>query len=898
MPSEDITREQYLASGTLRGNAFGDFEALTLGATYVSELVTIGVTALVPSAIDYPFTRYTPPKKPASAKPDRVYLRREADRLLPVAAEEWKQANRLTTSAHRLEAGEQALFAALALGVHIGVVSGGSTTEYVDVQASTAAGELRYFDETRDLNPGVLSNLLAGDAGVVRDPKPLAESVWQTIWHATKAEPKECLLTFVEIFVILKFLSDNLPSARLPADYSFYRLIEDPAKFYERTGKTATEYYVTDIRPRIKTLFPDNVMTRDEHVPEIFGLKTLVSKTSVINGFAFLRSSQESLVSFDRTFREILDAFQAFGPLTAIDPEFKLRLYETFLRKSARQQRLGQFFTPRNIVRPMVRMARLDLLPDGAVVLDPAAGVGGFLLEPLLFEDSLPGNVQFKNGQPQRRIRTVGVDIDADLHILAKANALLHLAEAVRSPATSTAGLNAALADTFALMNENETLGALLNPPRDAVDVVLTNPPYVTQGSAIYRSELKEVKGTRNGLDLREYYEGSGLGVESLFLRYISGALKPGGRAFVIVPLGMLNRTETGPKANLLRECNLLGSIQLPRNAFFNTAQPTYILILEKRHTSVDERPPVFCGIARSTGETLDYERVPTPDDNDLMDIAELFIRHSSGEDVESPVVRVVPAIEFTENERWDVPRFWTDADLVDLGERAPAVPRLTFIEELTSTLATLHEDLTAAHEEFKALTSWSHRRDPAQRRDARQGPVRQPSDQRPGQGAPRRRPRLLLLHGRQERQGARRRRLARRTRDPLARCGVGHRQRQRRQRRRHRVHPREGLPAHRRRHRRHPGPSRHRRRLPRRGPREQRRSRRLPLRGEAVRPPGPRALGAPAHPGRRHLRHRAAAPHRRRRQAPRHHPAAPHRGRQVQPIREDLLMGPDEAGR
>lgn len=418
MPSEDITREQYLASGSLRGNPFGDFEVLSLGATYVSELVTTGVTALVPAAIDYPFERYKPPKKPGAAKPDRVYVRREGDRLLPVAAEEWKQANKLTTAAHHQEAGEQALFAALALGVHIGVVSGGTATKYVDVQA------------------------------------------------------------------------------------------------------------------------------------------------------------------------------------------------------------------------------------------------------------------------------------------------LLHLAEAVRSPATSTAGLNAALADTFALMNENETLGSLLNPPRDAVDVILTNPPYVTQGSAIYRSELKDVKGARNGVDLREYYEGSGLGVESLFLRYISGALKPGGRAFVIVPLGLLNRTETGPKANLLRECNLLGSIQLPRNAFFNTAQPTYILVLEKRHTSVDERPPVFCGIARSTGETLDYERVPTPDVNDLMDIAELFIEHLAGNHVDSPVVRVAPPSEFTENERWDVPRFWTDSDLVDLGERAPAVPRLTFIEELTSTLATLQEDLAAAHEEFRALTS------------------------------------------------------------------------------------------------------------------------------------------------------------------------------------------------
>ncbi len=706
MPSEDLTRERYLSSGTLRGSTYGPYELLNLGATSVSELVSVGMTALVPTSIDFPFTRYNPPQRPGAAKPDRVYLRREGDRVFPVAAEEWKRPSELRTPEQRLAAAEQALFAALALGVHVGIVSGGQRTEYVDVQASAAAGELRYFDERRDLNPGVLSNLLAGDAGVARDPKPLAETVWQIIWHATKAEPKECLLTFVEIFM-LKFLSDNLPGSKLPQDYSFYRLTEPPDLFFERTGKTSIEYYVSDIRPRIKTLFPDNVLAQDEVVPELFGLRTIVSKTSVINGFAFLRSSQESLASFDRTFRQILDAFQAFGPLTAIDPEFKLRLYETFLRRSARQQRLGQFFTPRNIVRPMIRMAQLNRLPDGAVVLDPAAGVGGFLLEPLLFEDALPENVTFTSGLPRRRVRTIGVDIDADLHILGKANALLHLAEAVRNPATSTEGLNTALADTLVLMNENETLGSLFNPPRDAVDVVLTNPPYVTQGSAIYRSELREVVGLKNGVDLREYYEGSGLGVESLFMRYISGALKPGGRAFVIVPLGFLNRTEAGPKRKLLEECNLLASIQLPRNAFFNTAQPTYILVLEKRRTEVDERPPVFCGLARSTGETLDYERVLTPDDNDLADIAELFVRHVNGEnDVSSPVVRIVDAENFTENERWDVSRFWTDAELVELGERAPAVPRLTFIEEVSSTLSTLQEDLTAAQKEFEALTS------------------------------------------------------------------------------------------------------------------------------------------------------------------------------------------------
>ena len=95
------------------------------------------------------------------------------------------------------------------------------------------------------------------------------------------------------------------------------------------------------------------------------------------------------------------------------------------------------------------------------------------------------------------------------------------------------------------------------------------------------------------------------------------------------------------------------------------------------------------------------------PDYNDLADIAELFVRHVNGEpDVESPVVRLVDADHVTANERWDVARFWTDAELVDLGERTPSVPRLTFIEEVTATLTTLQEDLAAAQAEFESLTS------------------------------------------------------------------------------------------------------------------------------------------------------------------------------------------------
>jgi type I restriction-modification system DNA methylase subunit len=708
MSNEELNQRKYLASGRIKGDKFGDFEELNIGATSVRELKAAGVDAVIPTVIDYPFTLYKPLKHPGSAKPDRVFLRRQDGKLRPVATAEHKAPTKLRSPADLLRAAEQGLFAAAALGAELAITSNGTNWVYIDVQSSLAQKSIVNFTDKRDFGPGVLANILAGDAGLSKDPAPLAEKVWQTIWHATKEEPKQCLLTFVEIFV-LKFLSDNLPLKTLPESYRFYGLLADPKTFQETHGTTAIEYYVSKIRPFIKSLFPDNTVASDPQIASIFGLKTIVSKTSVINGFAFLKSSTVTLAGFNRSFLDILNEFQDFGPLTTIDPEFKLRLYETFLRRSARQQKLGQFFTPRNVVRPMIRMARLETLAEGATVLDPAAGVGGFVLEPSLLVPELSTNTTFSKGQPKRRIRFVGVDVDANTHILAKANTLIHFAEAVRDPSITIGALNQLMAETFVLMNGNETLGSLENPPQEAVDVILTNPPYVTKGSGVYKDEVKEAGTGENGIDLRDHYDRSGLGVEALFLRYISGALKPGGRAFVIVPLGLLNRTDPGPKQRILSECNLLASIALPRNTFFNTAQLTYIIILEKRHSAADERPDVLCGIARTVGETLNWERVPTPAENDLSDLAEMFVRHTEGDPTAAEgaeIGKIISAEAFSENDRWDVARFWTEEELVALGQKESAVARVDFIDETRAELEEISAELEAAKRELTSLTA------------------------------------------------------------------------------------------------------------------------------------------------------------------------------------------------
>lgn len=706
MANEELTRQGYLSSGELRGSAYGQFEKLDIGDTSIGELIACGLKCQITETVPFPFKRYKPPKSPKAAKPDRVILDRRKGESIPVASVEYKQPAQFNSEDKRLAAMEQALFAASVLGLRLAVATDDESFKYVNVDETLRTGSLILYSEHRQLTPGVLEDLLTVEASR-RDPTQLAQTVWQLIWQATKEEPKTCLLTFVELFM-LKYLSDNLPANQLPRAKSFYELTKYSLAEFEAThGKKAIDYYVTVIRPEIKKLFPEDTFAGEPEVAQLFGMKTVVSKASLINGFAFLRSSRESISSFNRTFLEILQAFESFGSLTNIDPEFKLRLYETFLKNSPSQQSLGQFFTPRNVVREMISMADLGSLPDNSVVLDPAAGVGGFVLEPLLLEDSLQDNVTIESGQPKRRIKTIGVDMDVSTHILAKANMLLHLSDLLTKPSTTLRALNKAMANTFVLMNANETLGSLENPPREAVDVVLANPPYVTQGSSIYRNEIRSLEGLRNGVDLRDYYEGWGLGVESLFLRYISGALKPGRRAFIIVPLGMLNRTDPKPKQKLLDECNILASINLPRNTFFNTSQATCILVIEKRHTAEDPRPDVMCAYVRTIGETLDAYRSPDPDNNDLRTVSEFFLQRDSDASLipYEGFIKIISHSEFSATARWDVVRFWTDAELVKLGVKPAPIGRGQFIAETIAEIQEVADELKQSEIDFKSLT-------------------------------------------------------------------------------------------------------------------------------------------------------------------------------------------------
>lgn len=141
-------------------------------------------------------------------------------------------------------------------------------------------------------------------------------------------------------------------------------------------------------------------------------------------------------------------------------------VFETLARRGEKDTRIGQFFTPEEVVKFAVRVAR-----PGAneVVLDPAVGTGRFLIwamQAMLDQKNMPGQDPI---EVERRIKTdqlLGSDIDTWVATIAKMNMFIH-----GDGKTNIANANGlVLGDRGHLTRYPDGIAG-------QVDLVLSNPP-------------------------------------------------------------------------------------------------------------------------------------------------------------------------------------------------------------------------------------------------------------------------------------------------------------------------------------------------------------------------------------------------------------------------------------
>jgi type I restriction-modification system DNA methylase subunit len=132
-------------------------------------------------------------------------------------------------------------------------------------------------------------------------------------------------------------------------------------------------------------------------------------------------------------------------------------VYEVLGRRSGKDTKAGQFFTPASVVDFMVRLAELE---PSDVVLDPACGTGRFLIWAM---DDMQKKVFGPHAKQEReelvRTRLLGTDNDIDVAKLAKMNMYIH-----------GDGKSNIWDDDGLLLYKTRKLDG-------NVDVVLTNPP-------------------------------------------------------------------------------------------------------------------------------------------------------------------------------------------------------------------------------------------------------------------------------------------------------------------------------------------------------------------------------------------------------------------------------------
>ncbi len=487
------------------------------------------------------------------------------------------------------------------------------------------------------------------------DPTPLAQRLWQSIWVATGKSPIKCLYNVVELF-IFKFLSDlNI----LPEDQGFTSIYNkaqgDPME--------ALRFYAANTRKQIYNLFPKGG-----------------DGTTIINGTIFVNEQGEANLSQATLFKRSLDHLKAyeqdFGPFTEIDQQFKTRLYETFLRQEV--EALGQYFTPRTVVRSVARMAGIDRVDfdfAGKRICDPFCGVGGFLLELLNLNSAMRETFRPDHrGIISPAVTLHGFDKgferdDERTIILAKANMLIYLAELLFQNPAASRGFATAFNSVFHLFKNNlGTFGRILSDD-EKYDMILSNPPYVTSGTSIIKEEIAANE------DLREFYQVNGLGLESLSIEWIVKSLRPGGTAYIIVPDGILGRVGAKKLRDfVLDKCYLDAIISLPPRTFFSNSESTYILALtKKRQRGEKQTKPVFAFLVSSIGERLTSVRRETIPENDLPEMERLFslYKASSGPidtNIFMPYKRCKLLSLDELADHWVIDRKWSKAEKIALG--------------------------------------------------------------------------------------------------------------------------------------------------------------------------------------------------------------------------------------
>ncbi len=385
----------------------------------------------------------------------------------------------------------------------------------------------------------------------------------------------------------------------------------DPAAAFDEFCKLLMAKIYDEMNTVVGEKYGFQVKGNDEPKDVVERIKDLYAQVRALNPTVF----KVDITLPDEIIFEIVSIIQNTS-LRATDLDIKGRAFEQFLGKVFRDE-YGQYFTPKTVVKCMVEILNPN---ENDIIIDPACGSGGFLLNSLIYvmdklSSKYSGTIDLINEISWNFInkRITGIEINDRIARIAMMDLIVH------GGGLNNLECNNALLD-YSKFDKNQEIEP------NKYSIVLTNPPF----GAVTRDKT-----------LLEKYE---LGVsrenqktEILFIERCLDLLSPGGKLGIVLPDSVLTNTSLQYVRNyILERAKILGVISLPQHTFVPSGAgvKSSLLFLEKTNSMENNRPALFLdnkyqkdkgdySIFMAVAKHVGYDSRGEKDSNDLFDVQE-----------------------------------------------------------------------------------------------------------------------------------------------------------------------------------------------------------------------------------------------------------------------------------
>jgi type I restriction-modification system DNA methylase subunit len=345
--------------------------------------------------------------------------------------------------------------------------------------------------------------------------------------------------------------NDNQKTIDFTIAFIALRLILE--KHGSQIGKSWDDFRLSEqkkLKETIKTSVNDIIDSKLNGYEEVFKIKQ--DNKGKIKAFDFLDVIDEFPNNTGSEKGELVKIFEIVDQLPSLhSSKFDVfsEIYQSLMDKHTKKI-FGQFFTPRHLIKTLIRLFYDDEIPkivedykggNPKTICDPASGTGGFLTESF---KHIATNVSEINTIDLAKNSIFGFDI--------------YPANAVRSRINMyLAGDGFSKITSFDSLKYNER----------KFDYILTNPPF---GKGDYAVNADVISNKR---------------LEINFLIKVVELLNTEGKALIIIPDGVLEATTLSPIRNwLVKNCLIEKIISLPKHEFAPyTHEKTNVLFLKKR---------------------------------------------------------------------------------------------------------------------------------------------------------------------------------------------------------------------------------------------------------------------------------------------------------------------------